>query len=115
MADKAVSSIESYHAHVYYDADSKGRAEKLRGLLEAAFPEADYGRWHDRPIGPHPDWSYQVGFTAEHFARIIPWLALNRDGLTLFVHPNTGDDLSDHRDHALWMGAVRPLDLSIFE
>ena len=31
-----------------------------------------------------------------------------------FIHPNTGDDLSDHRDHPLWLGDKLGLDLSIF-
>ena len=26
----------------------------------------------------------------------------------------TGDDLLDHTEHAIWMGAIRPLDLSVF-
>lgn len=36
---------------------------------------------------------------------------LNRRGLTILVHPETGDDLADHSKHALWLGAVLPLDL----
>ena len=47
--------------------------------------------------------------------KVLPWLALNRKGLVVFLHPLTGDELADHRDHAIWMGALRPLDLSIFE
>lgn len=38
---------------------------------------------------------------------------MNRGTLVVFVHPITGQDLIDHRDRALWMGAVRPLDLSV--
>ena len=52
------------------------------------------------------------------FAAVTKFLALNRDGLTSFTHPNTGetatDELRDHRDHAVWMGEVRPLKLSLF-
>jgi DOPA 4,5-dioxygenase len=110
-----VSAIADWHAHVYYDDASKPRAQTLRRALEEAFPQAGYGRWHDRPVGPHPHWSYQVAFPAALFAAIVPWLALNRDGLTVFIHPNTADDLSDHRDHALWMGSMPALDLSQFE
>jgi len=33
-------------------------------------------------------------------------------GLTILVHPETGDEVADHRDHAMWMGKVLPLDLS---
>ena len=46
---------------------------------------------------------------------LVPWLALNREGLVLFVHPNTGEDLEDHRDRAIWLGAKLDLKLEIFE
>ena len=110
-----VSAIADWHAHIYYDAASKPRAQTLRRALEDAFPQAEYGRWHDRPVGPHPQGSYQVAFPAALFAAIVPWLALNRDGLTIFIHPNTGDDLADHRDHGVWMGSMPALSLSQFE
>ncbi len=71
------------------------------------------GRFHQMPVGPHPDWSCQLSFPPALFGDVIPWLALNRQGLVVFIHPLTGDDLVDHRDHAIWMGAVRPLDLSV--
>jgi len=44
---------------------------------------------------------------------VIPWLAMNRKGLVVFIHPISDNDLVDHRDRAMWMGAVRPLDLSV--
>ena len=42
-------------------------------------------------------------------------LSLNRDGLTLFIHPNTGDAYKDHTDHALWMGQILPLGVQMFK
>ncbi|MCF5427373.1 DOPA 4,5-dioxygenase family protein, partial [Pseudomonas syringae] len=45
-------------------------------------------------------------------ADVTLWLALNRDGLVVFLHPLTGNELRDHTDHAIWMGEVRLLDLS---
>ena len=86
------------------------RRREVRATLEQRFA-ADLGRWHDRPIGPHPRWSYQVAFAPALFGEIIPWLALNRDGLTVFVHPNTGDAIADHVDHAVWMGEMPALNL----
>ena len=108
---KPVSEIENYHAHVYYDAACKPAAVALTQAMEAEFPDAVFGRWHDRPVGPHPDWSFQIAFKADLFQPIVSYLALNRGGLVVFVHPQTGDSLADHRDHAIWMGAVRPLQL----
>ncbi|MFC5496627.1 DOPA 4,5-dioxygenase family protein [Caenimonas terrae] len=107
-------AIQGYHAHVYFDAGSAGRARALCERAAAAFP-LKMGRVHERPVGPHPDWSCQLAFRAELFAQVVPWLMLNRDGLVVFVHPLTGNDLVDHRDRAMWMGAVRPLDLSMLD
>jgi DOPA 4,5-dioxygenase len=111
MSAKPVAAITGYHAHVYYDAATKERAARLRAKLEAAF-EVELGRWHDKPIGPHPCGSYQVAFEPELFADLVPWLAMNRDDLTVFIHPQTGDDFPDHRDYAIWLGRQRELDLA---
>ena len=72
------------------------------------------GRVHERAVGPHPDWSCQLAFGPELIGVVLPWLALYRHGLVVFMHPDTGNDLLDHTDHAIWMGAIRPLDLSVF-
>jgi DOPA 4,5-dioxygenase len=111
MSPKPVAAIAGYHAHVYYDAETKETATRLRARLEAAF-EVELGRWHDKPVGPHPCGSYQVAFGPDLFAALVPWLALNRDGLTVFIHPRTGDDVPDHRDYAIWLGRQRELDLA---
>lgn len=104
-------SIRGYHAHVYFDAATKAAAVALREEIGARFDVA-LGRVHERPIGPHPEWSYQVAFAPAQFGSLIPWLALNRRGLTVFVHPETGDEVPDHTDHALWLGTQAALDLS---
>jgi aromatic ring-cleaving dioxygenase len=31
---------------------------------------------------------------------------LNRRGLAVLVHPNTGRPKADHLEHALWLGAI---------
>ena len=79
--------------------------------VEARF-DITMGRWHDRPVGPHPCWSYQILFEPALFGELVPWLALNRDGLTVFIHPNTDADLPDHAEHAMWLGASPELNLS---
>ncbi|KAF0861958.1 DOPA 4,5-dioxygenase family protein [Pseudomonas sp. LD120] len=105
--------IKGYHAHVYFDASTLDQARALCEQAAQLF-ELQMGRVHERPVGPHPDWSCQLAFAPELFAQVVPWLALNRRGLVVFLHPDTGNDLLDHTDHAMWMGAVRLLDVSGF-
>ncbi len=110
MRSSDTESIEGYHAHVYFDADTREPAQSLREAVEARF-EVRMGRWHEKPVGPHPCWSYQIAFTPELFSTLVPWLALNRQGLVIFLHPETGAVIPDHTDHALWMGEKRELNL----
>ncbi len=110
------STITHYHAHIYYDPQAtRDRAARLRERVAAAFPAATLGRWHDAPVGPHPISMFQIAFPREMLAALVPWLMLNRDGLTVLLHPETGDDYVDHTDHAAWFGAVLPLRLEMFK
>jgi len=111
-APQPLAAIASFHAHVYF-ADDAARAQALvlREQISARFAVA-LGRVHERPIGPHPLPMYQVAFDVPTFRHLVPWLMLNRRGLTVLVHPNTRDERGDHLVHALWMGAVLPLDAS---
>ncbi len=113
-AKPAPDSIRHYHAHIYYDGQSRERAASLREKIAAAFPEAVIGRWHDEPVGPHPQSMYQVAFPCAMFASFMPWLMLNRDGLTILVHPGTGNGYADHTQHAAWLGGILPLRLDVF-
>jgi aromatic ring-cleaving dioxygenase len=102
--------IRDYHAHVYYDpASTRETAERLRERVAAAFPAAQLGRWHDELVGPHLRSMYQIAFPRELLGTFLPWLMLNREGLTVLLHPGTGDDYADHTTHAAWLGEVLPL------
>ena len=106
-------NVSEFHAHVYFD---EATVEQARGLCEQARDRfgIEMGRMHEKPVGPHPCWSCQLRVPPEQFGDIILWLSLNRDGLTIFVHPETGDVLRDHTQHALWMGEMLELDVSVF-
>ena len=67
------------------------------------------------PSARIPRFSYQVRFRNEQLAPLLSWLALNRGALTVFVHPNTGEDLEDHRDRAVWLGQQVPLHLDVLK
>ena len=105
-------AIREYHAHIYYDAETRGAAAKVRAALAERF-DVVFGRWHDEPLGPHPKAMYQIAFPPEIFSEFVPWLMLNRQGLTILVHPDTGQDVPDHEDHSLWLGEKLGLDIEM--
>lgn len=112
MAAAAASSIEAYHAHIYYDpAATRDRAACLRERVGQAFPEATIGRWHDELVGPHLRSMFQIAFPAAMLAAFLPRLMLNRGGLTIMLHPMTGNPYADHTVHAAWFGSILPLKL----
>ncbi len=107
-----LENINGFHAHVYYDTHTKHQALLLREKIEKNFAEKiQLGRWRDQPVGPHPTSSYQIAFSLNYFGLIVPWLMMNRQGLTILVHPDTGNDLIDHCDYALWLGNQLNLNL----
>jgi len=113
MPSADLNAIESWHAHVYFDADSRDAAWALRETIEQRFgASVTLGRFHERLVGPHPACSYQIAFEPARFAEIVPWLVLNHGALDVFVHPNTGDALRDHRDAAVWIGKSHALNLA---
>ena len=107
-------SIKGYHAHIYFDQDSVERARALCHAAASKLP-VDMGRVHEKCVGPHPMWSCQLAFAPDALKQVIEWLILNRDGLIVFIHPDTGEHLADHRDRAIWLGGYLPLDLTIFD
>jgi aromatic ring-cleaving dioxygenase len=113
VASRDPEAITHYHAHIYYHAPTRDQAARLREQVAAAFPSATLGRWHDVPVGPHPQSMYQVAFPADLLASFLPWLMLNRAGLTVLLHPETGNDYADHTDHAVWLGGILPLRLDV--
>jgi aromatic ring-cleaving dioxygenase len=107
--------IREYHAHIYYDPqNTRGRAARLRERVAVEFPHARLGRWHDELVGPHTQSMYQIAFASDMLAAFLPWLMLNRDGLTVLLHPETGNDYRDHTAHAAWLGGALPLRLEAF-
>jgi DOPA 4,5-dioxygenase len=113
MTQPDVQTIANWHAHVYFDATNRDVAWALRAPIEQRFGElVRIGRFHEKPVGPHPLGSWQIAFENAQFAELLGWLALNHGSLDVFVHPNTGDALRDHRDAALWIGHSHVLALA---
>lgn len=110
LTHRDAGEITGYHAHIYYDPETREDARAVQLGLEARF-DCVLGRWHDKPVGPHPKSMYQVAFEPEVFPDIVPWLMLNRRGLDILVHPNTDDAVADHDVQPLWLGEKLALNI----
>jgi DOPA 4,5-dioxygenase len=106
------TKITGFHAHVYFDPATREVASRVRDGLAERF-DVELGRWHDKPIGPHPKSMYQVKFSPEEFGKLVPWLMLHHEGLDVLVHPLTGDDVADHTENALWLGEKLALKIEV--
>ncbi len=114
VAAMSQNPIRDFHAHIYFDADQLDRAEKLAHAARERF-NLRIGHFHTNPVGPHPRGSCQLTVLPEEFGDFAQWMALNRDGLTIFAHTSTGSDYVDHTEHVIWFGPSEMLDLSIFD
>jgi DOPA 4,5-dioxygenase len=109
MQETPISAITSYHAHIYFrDGAEREVAMAIRQAISERFAVA-LGRVHDRLVGPHTAPMYQVAFNVEDFARLLPWLMLNRGGLSILLHPNTRFQKQDHLTTSFWLGDKLPL------
>ncbi len=85
--------IQSFHAHIYFrDGEERAKAEVLRNQIGERFL-VQLGRWHDKLV-----------------AAFVPWLMLNRNGLAILLHPNTGRPRADHLVNAVWFGEILPIE-----
>ena len=107
-----MSEIRGYHAHVYYNPETKPAAAQLRETLLGKF-KVEPGGFSDEPRGPHPISQFNVIFETPEFQNIVPWLMLNREGLDVLVHPLTDSNYDDHSKNALWLGTPVPLKLNV--
>lgn len=105
--------IQGFHAHIYFNPEEVEAAKALAREAQSLFGIA-VGHFHLRPVGPHPRGSCQLTVSRERFGAFAEWAALNRRGLTIFAHADTGDHLPDHTAHVIWFGPSERLDLSMF-
>jgi aromatic ring-cleaving dioxygenase len=107
-----MSENRGYHAHIYYDSNTKPKAAQLREVLLGKF-KVEPGGFSDEPRGPHPISQFNVIFETSEFQDIVPWLMLNRDGLDVLVHPLTESSYDDHSKNAMWLDTPVSLKLDI--
>lgn len=94
----------SYHAHLYWTGtEQREVASRLSAELVARFGAVP-GTRRETAGGPHPAPEMHVSFPLSQFGTLVPWLMVNRDGLSVLVHPQIGDAVADHTAHTVWLG-----------
>ena len=106
-----------FDAHIYFNESNRAFAEEFRAkaLKDFAGQQVFTGEMIPVPIGPHPTPMFEINFPKEMFTDVVLWLMKERKNLSVLVHELTGDDLYDHTQAAMWLGAAVPLNYSVFK
>ncbi len=104
MLCRSIQEIENYHAHIYFDGvTEREHMLWLRDQLAQRF-SVQLVDPIEQPVGMHPRPMLVVAFMPDQFSRLVPWLMLNRQELSVLIHPNTDNPLADHVSQAAWLG-----------
>lgn len=107
--------VQSYDVHIYFqhtDKEESSFAKSLRNKVVQGFPHLRVGRFHEKPVGPHPIGMFETDVqTSSEFAEFVPWINMNRGNLSILLHPNTGDPVADHTVNAAWFGDKLPINV----
>ncbi len=117
MWNKEAASIKGYHIHIYTPSPFDSFDARLMiDALEKLFPEHVKGVYDVKVVGPHTQKNIEVDITSEGFAEVVQWLQMNNPAnLSVLVHPDTGDDIRDHLQAAMWIGHETPMNMEFFD
>ncbi len=115
--------IREYHFHIYWfldDQTTKEQAMELRNkileLNKTKLVAVPLETVNHEPRGPHPIGSYEVWVPCESFAFMYSFFILNRpSNISILLHPLTREELRDHTERAVFLGANVPLKVSALE
>src|SRR5262249_13653063 len=102
---KAAKQIEGYHIHIYHnDGKSFLSARETAESIQDLFEGDVRGVSSIGAVGPHLTPNFGVYIKPEAYGRVVQWLQANSDGLSILIHPETGDDVKDHLKSSMWLG-----------
>jgi DOPA 4,5-dioxygenase len=108
-----------YHVHIYFapGEESEHAAKALGARAEAMAGEnLNETIIYKRPVGPHIQANVAVHIKPEAFAEIVGWLQThNTKGLSILIHPETGDELKDHMECSMWLGKQLEYNMKYFQ
>ena len=104
--------ITSYDFHIYYNPETRSTAIKLKDKIFENFQkEIDSDQLivkvlkSDLITGPHDLPFFEIDIESPLiFAKFFSFTQLNHSGLSILVHPNSGDVYKDHTIHTTFIG-----------
>ena len=106
--------FSSFHGHIYFDEKTFTQAKIFHEDFKKLNVPKQMSELHQHLMGPHPFWMFEVDFETENFLKIIEFMQKHRNGLSVLVHPLSGNALLDHTDYAMFLGQKEQLNLAIF-
>lgn len=106
---------EWYHMHVYFCDETADAAHVLYERAQKQETVHSVGRFHIKPVGPHPVRQFQLLVTPQKRHAVERWLNQNRGELDVLIHPDIDDDLLAHTTLARWLGNAHTLNLERFK
>ena len=103
-----------FHSHIYFNEETFDKAAEFCEEFKRLGLDLQISSLHRRLLGPHPEWMFEVDFKVQDFKKLIDFMQKKRNGLNIFIHPLSGNELLDHTDYALFLGEKVDLNLSIF-
>lgn len=110
--------VFGYHVHIYFD---HGSSSEKDACILTEHAQAVSGELineiirYDELVGPHTKPNYALHIKKAGFAEIVGDLQLYNNGLSILIHPETGDDEVDHADRAMWIGKPVELNMEYFD
>jgi len=104
--------ITSYDFHIYYTISARDIAINLKTKIFNNFSKEiqqdklvfKYLK-SDSITGPHSLPFIEVDIQCPLvFIKFFSWIQLNNMGLSVLIHPNSGDAFKDHTIHTAWIG-----------
>ena len=103
-----------FHAHIYFNAESRGQAEALQKKAQHEISSWTLGisKLIDRPVGPHPVPMFEIDFYENYLGDMVSWLYNSRGDLNILIHQDKIPEIPEHTINAIWIGIPQKLDLS---
>jgi aromatic ring-cleaving dioxygenase len=110
-----LGSMKKYHAHIYFAPHEASTIQDVHGKARRESRLMQVFGIISVPVGPHSTGMFEAHFTDDNKNEVIQWLKVHRQGLSVLIHEDTGDDYRDHTENVLWLGEKLPLDFGFFD